>query len=579
MVRDGKAYKYAQWAVSETEGMVPHYVKVQAQQWMDIVDDYNEDAYVDEKEFEKICNLLKLMIHPDVHCSIYDAMEDYAWLLITATLCTMWREGSEIYDDNKVSFESCKIRYYTTALLEISRKNHKTFYCAVIIILLMLTGVGFGRYFSVAPTLAQSSEVKLAVRKILKSSPLLVDEEDPAFKILRSEVTCNINESNFTPLAYSNDNLDSRLANAFVADEAGGMDSYPLEAMRSSQIEIINNLGMVISTQYPNDDNVFIDEVDIAKKLLDGVLESEDVGTYFSLLYEPDDELKTGEIWQKDGRCIYQSNPIAVEKKAVYKNIIKKRTAAILYENKRENYLCKHNNIRYRGLGVEGYIDIQKVKLCFGEIEKEWWKGRKVWLGLDLSLSEDNTAAAMVTEENGIIYAKVLGFLPDGRIEQKTSKEHVNYKRCIDHGDCIACGDEVIDYSVVENKIMTLEEEYGVTIMQIGYDKWNAISSVQKFEAAGYECVEIKQHSSVLHAPTKLLKEKILSKEFIYDSNRLLEINFQNARCTEDTNLNKYVNKKKSAGKVDMVVSLINAMYLLQQYMLYGVDDFSVQTA
>lgn len=579
MVRDGRAYKYAQWAVSETEGMVPHYVKVQAQQWMDIVDDYNEDAYVDEKEFEKICNLLKLMIHPDVHCSIYDAMEDYAWLLITATLCTMWREGSEIYDDNKVSFESCKIRYYTTALLEISRKNHKTFYCAVIIILLMLTGVGFGRYFSVAPTLAQSSEVKLAVRKILKSSPLLVDEEDPAFKILRSEVTCNINESNFTPLAYSNDNLDSRLANAFVADEAGGMDSYPLEAMRSSQIEIINNLGMVISTQYPNDDNVFIDEVDIAKKLLDGVLESEDVGTYFSLLYEPDDELKTGEIWQKDGRCIYQSNPIAVEKKAVYKNIIKKITAAILYENKRENYLCKHNNIRYRGLGVEGYIDIQKVKLCFGEIEKEWWKGRKVWIGLDLSLSEDNTAAAMVTEENGIIYAKVLGFLPDGRIEQKTSKEHVNYKRCIDHGDCIACGDEVIDYSVVENKIMTLEEEYGVTIMQIGYDKWNAISSVQKFEAAGYECVEIKQHSSVLHAPTKLLKEKILSKEFIYDSNRLLEINFQNARCTEDTNLNKYVNKKKSAGKVDMVVSLINAMYLLQQYMLYGVDDFSVQTA
>ena len=350
MVRDGRAYKYAQWAVSETEGMVPHYVKVQAQQWMDIVDDYNEDAYVDEKEFEKICNLLKLMIHPDVHCSIYDAMEDYAWLLITATLCTMWREGSEIYDDNKVSFESCKIRYYTTALLEISRKNHKTFYCAVIIILLMLTGVGFGRYFSVAPTLAQSSEVKLAVRKILKSSPLLVDEEDPAFKILRSEVTCNINESNFTPLAYSNDNLDSRLANAFVADEAGGMDSYPLEAMRSSQIEIINNLGMVISTQYPNDDNVFIDEVDIAKKLLDGVLESEDVGTYFSLLYEPDDELKTGEIWQKDGRCIYQSNPIAVEKKAVYKNIIKKRTAAILYENKRENYLCKHNNIRYLSL-------------------------------------------------------------------------------------------------------------------------------------------------------------------------------------------------------------------------------------
>lgn len=579
MVRDGRAYKYAQWAVNEKDGKVPHYVKLQAKQWIEIVEDANPDAYVDEKEYDKICKLLKLMIHPDVHCNIYEAMEDYAWLLITATLCTMWREGSEIYADNKINFETCKIRYYTTALLEISRKNHKTFYCAVIIILLMLTGVGFGRYFSVAPTLAQSSEVKLAVRKILKSSPLLIDEEEPAFKILRSEVTCNINESNFIPLAYSNDNLDSRLANAFVADEAGGMDSYPLEAMRSSQIEIVNNLGMVISTQYPNDDNVFIDEVDTAKKILDRVLDADDVGTYFSLLYEPDDELKKGEIWQKDDRCIYQSNPIAVEKKAVYKNIVKKRTLATLYENKRENYLCKHNNIRYKGLGVEGYIDVQKVKLCREKIEKEWWRGRNVWIGLDLSLSEDNTAIAMVTEDEGIIYTKVLGFLPEGRIEQKTSKEHVNYKRCIDNDDCIACGDEVIDYSIVEHTILMLEEEYGVTIMQIGYDKWNAISSVQKFEAAGYECVEIKQHSSVLHAPTKLLKEKILSKEFVYNKNRLLEINFQNARCTEDTNLNKYVNKKKSSGKVDMVVSLINAIYLLQQYLLYGTDDFAVQMA
>ena len=74
----------------------------------------------------------------------------------------------------------------------------------------------------------------------------------------------------------------------------------------------------------------------------------------------------------------------------------------------------------------------------------------------------------------------------------------------------------------------------------------------------------------MLHSPTKLFKEKILSGPFAYDENRLLEINFQNARCTEDTNLNKYVNKKKSSGKVDMVVATINAVYLLQQDMMYN---------
>lgn len=57
----------------------------------------------------------------------------------------------------------------------------------------------------------------------------------------------------------------------------------------------------------------------------------------------------------------------------------------------------------------------------------------------------------------------------------------------------------------------------------------------------------------------------------------MYEINFQNARCTEDTNLNKYVNKKKSSGKVDMVVSTIIAIYLLQQQIL-NEDNFVCQS-
>ena len=90
--------------------------------------------------------------------------------------------------------------------------------------------------------------------------------------------------------------------------------------------------------------------------------------------------------------------------------------------------------------------------------------------------------------------------------------------------------------------------------------------------------VEVRQHSSVLHPPTKLLKEKILNGEFEYTENKLLEINFQNCRCTYDTNKNLYVTKKKSKGKVDMVVSLINAVYLLQQDNFLNQMDFVVQT-
>ena len=162
-------------------------------------------------------------------------------------------------------------------------------------------------------------------------------------------------------------------------------------------------------------------------------------------------------------------------------------------------------------------------------------------------------------------------------MEYKTLKEGVDYRRLIAQGVCFACGEEVIDYGFVERFILSLPERFGVSIIQCGYDRWNALSTVQKLEASGIECVEIKQHSSVLHSPTKLLREKILEKEFVYDENRMLEINFQNARCTEDTNRNKYVNKKKSEGKVDEVVALINATYLVEQDLLFGHDSFVAQ--
>ncbi|MDO5548319.1 MAG: terminase large subunit [Eubacteriales bacterium] len=560
MIETSRAYQYAQWCVAETDGMVPKYVKKQAESWIRIADGEDSDAYVCEKSYKRIARLMKIMVHPDLHCPMTDGLEDYAWFLITAVLCTKMHETGA--------------RYYTTAVLEIARKNFKTFVSAVIFILLMLTEPAFSRFFSVAPDLALSSELKNAVRKIIKSSPALIDEVDPAFKLLRSQIRCLLNDNEYTPLAYSRDGMDGRMATAFLADEAGALDSYPVEAMRSSQITLRNKLGIVISTQYPNDNNVMTDEIDMSKKVLDGLLEDR---RRFALLYEPDDELRQGELWKTEDRVIYQSNPVAIAHTYIADELRKRRAIAALYPNKRENFLCKHCNILYKSLGVEGFLDIQRVKLCRREKSDEWWRGRRVWLGVDLSQTEDNTAIAMVAEENGILYARVIGFVPAGRVEYKTQKEQVDYNRLIAAGECIACGDEVIDYSVVEDYVLTLEERLGVEIVQIGYDRYNAISSVQKWEAAGYECVEIRQHSSVLHMPTKLLKESVLGKTFFYDESRMLEINFQNARCTEDTNLNKYVNKKKSAGKVDMVVSLIDALYLLQQDMLYGSSGFVVQ--
>lgn len=569
MIKGSAAYKYCQWAIQKDNRKVPKYVKKQCESWLEIAKGKNEEAYIDEKVYEKITKLLKLMMHPDTGTSMDGSLEKYAMLLITATFCTKLKNE-----------DGLDIRYYITVLLKISRKNFKTFNSAVIFILLMLLEPRFSRFFSVAPDLKLSKELQLAIKKIIKSSPLLSDELEPVFKTLRNEIRCLLTESEYTPLAYSEDKMDGKLANAFLADEAGAMDSYPVEAMRSSQITLFNKLGIIISTEYPNDNNVMIDEVDKAKKTLDGLRRSKRM---FSLLYEPDDDLITEDKWQENDLIIYQSNPVAVEHKYILEAILEMREDAILYENKRENYLCKHNNIKYKGLGVEGFVEITKVRACRREIKDEWWRGRRVWIGIDLSMSDDNVCVNMSTYEGEDIesceiYSKTVGFVPEGRIAYKTKREDVDYKRLIQRKCCISCGDEVISYKVIEEYIENIEDVYGVEVVQIGFDKWNAISTVQKLEEKEFECVEVKQHSSVLHSPTKLLKEKILNKKFHYDENLMLEINFQNARCTEDTNRNKYVNKKKSVGKVDQVVGNIISVYLIEQELLYG-NGFVVQTA
>ena len=175
VIKESRAYKYAKFCIKKGNKKVPKYVKLQAKNWLRIADGLDNEAFIDEAAYNRILKLLKLMVHPDLQVTMNTGLEDYAMLLITAAFCTKLKNN-----------ENKDIRYYITVVLEIARKNFKTFNAAVIFILLMLTEPQFSRFFSVAPDLKLSSELKLAIRKIIKSSPVLA--EDDVFKILRSEI-------------------------------------------------------------------------------------------------------------------------------------------------------------------------------------------------------------------------------------------------------------------------------------------------------------------------------------------------------------------------------------------------------
>ena len=555
-----KAYLYCKANVRRK--MTPIYVKKQMRVFMRLCEGKDHKYIVSVSKIGQLENLLKLLIMPKglkAGQTLYDCSEGYQWLTWTATLCTVFRNNT-------------KKRRYETGLLEICRKNFKTFTVAITFIILMITEPQYSQFYSVAPDGALSREIREAISQILRSSPLVFKfKNKQRFKILRDYILFESLENKYTPLNYSNSTLDGKLPSAFCADEVGALpNSYALEAMRSGQLNILNKLGFIISTKYPTINNPFEDEVAYAKKVLDGVIEDD---TYFSLLYEPDNT----KDWMTDDNVILQANPVAINSPEIFADLKKKRARAIAVESARENFVTKHCNIIYSGAGTETYIDVSAVQEC--RVVNIDWRGKVVYLGLDLSESGDNTSVSMLAvDENNNILADSYAFIPEGRIEEKMATERVNYRELINTGKVIACGDKVIDYRVVEEFILSIPDRFGVKIQAVGYDRWNALSTAQKLEANNITTVEIRQHSSVLHPPTKLLKEKILEKAFSYMPNTLYEINFLNARCTYDTNKNLYVNKKKSTGKVDMVVSTLNAMYLLQQDIVFGSgDSFVVQ--
>lgn len=552
-------------AVAEGKINAPKFVKLQVKEFLSIANNKDSRYKIDENKVRTIGELLKLLIMPKglkANATVYDAMAGFQWLFIIAIMCTVERDNPDK-------------RRYENAILEICRKNGKTFLIAVLFILLFFIEPKFSKFYSVAPDGSLSREIKTAIEEILRSSPAMLGKMNgkEKFKMLRDYIHCNITENRYIPLNYSTGRLDGKLPSVFLVDETGALpNTYAIEAMRSGQLTILNKLGFIISTKYPTLNNPFEDEVDYAKRVLNGAVDDDKV---FALLYEPDDT----KGWATNDEVLEQSNPLAIEVTEIMEDLKAKRQVAIEIESKRENFITKHCNIIYSGAGSESFVNVADLQK--GAVDHIDWNGREVFLGVDLAMTTDNCAVSMVAydEDEGQVLLQSVAFIPEDRIDEKSKLERIPYRDFINAGNCIPCGNRTVDYGAIERYIMEIESKYGVTVMGIGYDRYNALSTAQKLEDDGYTMVEIKQHSSVLHPATKWVAELVAEGNLLYDkSNKLLEINFENSRCVYDTNMNRYVNKKKSRGKVDMVVAGINAMYLLHQnYMLNSALDWVVQ--
>lgn len=553
-----KAVKYAERVVKGKE-ITTKEVIIQCNWFLkDLEKQYEDDFdyYFDMEEIEKIDGLLELLYFATglgvAGKTILEGLEGFqAFFLVNIF---GWR-----FKNDKEKFR------YRDITLFIPRKNAKTFICALIIIILMLTEDDYSEFYSICLDRELAGEVKKAMTQIIMASPDIA-KYFVIPKTLSGRIVCTLTNSFYQARTAEANRNNSIRPSAFIADEVGAFKDYKnINAMKSGQLNVKNPLRFKLTTAYAEDKSIMLEELAYAKKVFNGFIEDDRM---FALLYYAEDE----HLWDDTG--LLQANPLRVEEN--YNEIRDSRKSAIEKPSEREEYLCKHMNHFLPSNSGEAYVNVEDLRKC--KMDDFDWSGRQVWLGLDLAMTNDNCSFSMVTEEDMQIYADSYAFVPTERIPDKNRVEKINYYDHIKAGKCFSCGDMTVDYGFIEQMILEVEEKFNVIVMGVAYDRYNCLSTAQKLEKEGLVTVEVKQHSSVLHPATKLLREKIMNKEFHYTENELLEENFQNAKVTEDTNKNIYVNKKKSTGKVDMVVSLINAIYLLQHDVIFNPDaDWGAQ--
>ena len=129
-----RGYEYCERTIDADT--TPKYVKKQMRLWMDVCEGKSDKYLVSDAKIRQMESILKLLIMPKglkAWQTLYECTTGYQWLLYTAVLCTVYRDNPEK-------------RRYEIGLLEIARKNFKTYTVATIFIILMLTEPRFAEF-------------------------------------------------------------------------------------------------------------------------------------------------------------------------------------------------------------------------------------------------------------------------------------------------------------------------------------------------------------------------------------------------------------------------------------------------
>ena len=193
----------------------------------------------------------------------------------------------------------------------------------------------------------------------------------------------------------------------------------------------------------------------------------------------------------------------------------------------------------------------------------EWLEklqGLTCYGGVDLSTSKDLTAFVLLfPPQLGLDCAVLWPFLwrPRGTVEEAERRDHVPYRDWERAGFLTLCEGDIIDYSMVEERIRWAKETFDLRL--VGFDPYLSRTITQRLSPI-VDIIEVPQDLKNMSPAMKETEDMMTRHQLLHVHNTCFRWCFGNVRTYVDGNGNCKPVKNRSTGRIDAAVASIIVM-------------------
>lgn len=449
------------------------------------------------------------------------------------------------------------VRVFREVFIVIGRKNGKSLFASAIIAYEAYIENEYGQeIYCLAPKLDQAALVYDGFYQMIKSEP----ELDELAKKRRSDIYIQETNTVVKPIAFNARKSDGFNPQLVVCDEIaawsgdGGLKQY--EVMKSALGARRQPMILSISTAGYINDSIYDELMKRATSYLKGNSKERRL---LPFIYQIDDVEKWDDLQE-----LRKANPnmgVSVNESFFTEEIAVAANSA----SKKAEFLTKYCNIKQNS--SIAWLDYPLVDGAgVDDITLEQFRGCYCVGGIDLSQTTDLTAASVVIEKDGILYAFCQFFMPRTRIETLQQQDGVPYDIFVKKGIVTPSGENYVDYHDVLNWYVSLYQQYELMILQIGYDRYSAQYLVDELKSFGFHTDDVWQGENL----TPVIREfegTIKDGNFKIVSNQLLKSHFLNVALKQNMETRKFRPVKiEQRAHIDGFVSVIDALTVRQKY-------------